>query len=218
MPLGLLTRRPLLAGQVVMLAASGVLVASYFLSSLVLQRLLGLTALATGLVFLPVALATIAGSQLGAQAVGRLGPRPVAAAAFSLAAAGALLLARLPVDASIGIDLLPGLLLVTGGVGACFVVATTTALGHVGQAQAGLTSGLLNTCHELGGSLGVALASAIGAASLSSGPLAGRPPVTGFDRAFLALAALAALSAVATIWLLPGRPPATGRPITPTDR
>lgn len=96
MPLGLLARRPLLAGQLVMLSASGVLVASYFLSSLVLQRLLGHTALATGLVFLPVALATIAGSQLGAQAIGRLGPRPVGAAAFSLATAGALLLARLP--------------------------------------------------------------------------------------------------------------------------
>jgi EmrB/QacA subfamily drug resistance transporter len=217
-PLGLLARRPLLAGQLVMLSASGVLVASYFLSSLVLQRLLGHTALATGLVFLPVALATIAGTQLGAQAISRLGPRPAAAAAFSVAAAGALLLARLPAGASVGVDLLPGLLLATAGVGACFVTATTTALGHVEQAQAGLTSGLLNTCHELGGSLGVALVSATAGASLS-GPLAGRPPVTGFDRAFLALAVLAAASAVATSWLLPaGRPPATDLPVSPTDR
>jgi MFS family permease len=189
------------------------------LSSLVLQRLLGHTALATGLVFLPVALATIAGSQLGAQAIGRLGPRLVGAAAFGLAAAGALLLARLPADASVALDLLPGLLLATAGVGACFVVATTTALGHVGQARAGLTSGLLNTCHELGGSLGVALAAAIGAASLSNGPLAGRSPASGFDRAFLALAVLAALSALGAVWLLPpGLPPASDRPISPTDR
>jgi EmrB/QacA subfamily drug resistance transporter len=217
-PLGLLARRPLLAGQLMMLTASGVLVASYFLSSLVLQRLLGHTALATGLVFLPVALATLAGSQLGAQVVGLLGPRPVAAAAFSLAAVGALLLARLPANASVGVDLLPGLLLATAGVGAGFVTATTTALAHVQQAQAGLTSGLLNTCHELGGSLGVALVSATAGASLS-GPLAGPPPVTGFDRAFLALAVVAAASAVATTWLLPaGRPPATDLPVSPTDR
>jgi len=60
----------------------------------------------------------------------------------------------------------------------------------------------------------VALVSAIAGASLSSGPLAGRPPVTGFDRAFLALSLLAAVSAVATTWLLPaGRPPATDLPV-----
>ena len=117
------------------------------------------------------------------------------------------------------LDLLPGLLLTTAGVGAGIVTATTTALGHVEQARAGLTSGLLNTCHELGGSLGVALVSATAGASLSSGPLAGRPLVTGFDRAFLALAVLAAASAVATTWLLPaGRPPASDRPVSPTDR
>ncbi len=189
-PLELLARRPLLAGQLVMLATSGLLLATYFLASLYLQRLLGHTALDTGLVFLPAALATIAGSHLAAHAVGQLGPRPVAAVGFTLAAAGALLLSRLPADASMLVELLPGLLLATAGLGAGFVVATTTALAHVDQAQAGLTSGLLNTGHELGASLGVAVASTIAAASVTSDPLAGRPPVDGFDRAFLACALL----------------------------
>jgi len=153
-PLGLLARRSLVAGQLVMLSASGLLLATYFLSSLYLQRLLDFTALQTGLVFLPAALVTIAGSHLGARAIGRLGPRPVAAVGFGLAAAGALLLARLPADATVLVDLLPGFLLTTAGVGATFVVAATTAMAHVGQARAGVTSGLLNTGHELGASLG----------------------------------------------------------------
>jgi len=212
-PLGLLARRPLVAGQLVMLAASGLLLATYFLSSLYLQRVLGYTALDTGLVFLPAALLTIAGSHLGARAVGHLGPRPVAAAGFGLAAAGALLLSRLPADASVLVDLLPGLL-ATAGIGAGFVVAATTAMAHVDHDQAGLASGLLNTGHELGASLGVALVSAIAGASVAGGPLAGRPPVSGFDRAFLACAAVAAVAAVAAPWLLPpGRPPATDGPV-----
>ena len=214
-PLGLLARRPLLAGQLVMLASSGLLLATYFLASLYLQRLLGYSALDTGLVFLPAALATIAGSHLAAQAVGHLGPRPVAVVGFTLAAAGAMLLSRLPADASILVDLLPGLLLATAGLGAGFVVATTTAMAHVDQAQAGVTSGLLSTGHELGASLGVAVVSTIAAASLASDPLAGRPPVSGFDRAFLACAVVA----VAAPWLLPpGRPPPPTGPASPTDQ
>jgi EmrB/QacA subfamily drug resistance transporter len=213
-PLRLLTRRPLVAGQLVMLAASGLLIAAFFLPSLYLQRLLGLTALGTGLVFLPVALAIIVGSHLGARAVSQLGPRPVAAAGFTLAAVGTLLLSRLPADGRVLVDLLPGLLLVGAGVGASFVVATTTAMAHVDQAQAGLTSGLLNTCHELGASLGVAFVSAVAGASVASDRLAGPPPVAGFDRAFLACAVVAAVAAVAVPWLLPpGRPPATDRPV-----
>jgi EmrB/QacA subfamily drug resistance transporter len=213
-PLRLLVRGPLVAGQLVMLASSGLLLATYFLASLYLQRLLGYTALATGLVFLPAALATITGSHLGARAVGRLGPRPVAAAGFGLAAAGTLLLSRLPTHASVLVDLLPGLLLTAAGLGAGFVVATTTAMAHVDQAQAGLASGLLNTGHELGASLGVAVVSTIAAASVAASPLAGQPPVGGFDRAFLACALVAAAAAAAAPWLLPhGRPPATDRPV-----
>jgi EmrB/QacA subfamily drug resistance transporter len=152
-PLGLLVRRPLLAGQLVMLATSGLLLATYFLASLYLQRLQGYTALGTGLVFLPAALATIAGSHLAAQAVSHLAPRPIAVIGFTLAAAGTLLLSRLPANASVLVDLLPGLLLATAGLGAGFVVATTTAMAHIDHDQAGLTSGLLNTGHELGASL-----------------------------------------------------------------
>jgi hypothetical protein len=92
------------------------------------------------------------------------------------------------------------------------VVATTTAMAHVDQAQAGVTSGLLSTGHELGASLGVAVVSTIAAASLTSDPLAGRPPVRGFDRAFLTCAVLAAVAAAAGWLLPPGRPPATDRP------
>ncbi len=213
-PLELLARRPLVAGQLVMLAATGLLIASFFLSSLYLQRVLGFTALDTGLVFLPGALLIIAASNLGAHAVSHVGPRPVAAVGLGLAAAGFLLLARLPADASLLVDLLPGLLLATAGLGASLVTATTTAMAHVDQAQAGLTSGLLNTGHELGASLGVALVSAIAGASAAGGPLAGRPPVAGFDRAFLACAVVAAVATVAAPWLLPpGRPPATDRPV-----
>ena len=60
----------------------------------------------------------------------------------------------------------------------------------------------------------MAVVSTIAAASVTRDPVAGRPPVGGFDRAFLACALLAAVAAVAAGWLLPpGRPPASDRPV-----
>jgi hypothetical protein len=93
------------------------------------------------------------------------------------------------------------------------VVATTTAMAHIDHHQAGLTSGLLNTGHELGASLGVAVVSSIAAASITGDSLAGRPPVGGFDRAFLICAVVAAVAAAAAPSLLPPGRPATDRPL-----
>jgi hypothetical protein len=134
-------------------------------------------------------------------------PRPE----FGIAAVGALLLSRLGPDASAAADLLPGFLLAAAGIGAAFVTAATTALSGVRHDQAGLTSGLVNTGHELGSALGVAFVSAVAGASVG-GPAGGAAPVGGFDRAFLASAVVAAVAAVAAAWLLPAGRPSADRP------
>ena len=79
---GLLRRRAVLAGSFLMLAATGLLVGGFFLGSFALQHAHGYSALHTGLVFLPVAVATITGAQAGTQVLarrqrpGRRGHRP----------------------------------------------------------------------------------------------------------------------------------------------
>ena len=209
-----LARRPLLTGTLLMLAASGLLLSSFFLCSLYLQRVLGFSALRTGLVFLPVALAITVGAHLGARAVGRLGPRPVAAAGLALAAVGVGLLSRVPADGQVLVDVLPGFVLAAAGLGATFVTATTTAMANVDPRHAGMTSGLVNTFHELGAALGVAFVSAIAGSSVDGGQAAGAAPVGGFGHAFMAAAVVAALVASLALWLLPrGRLPVTDDPV-----
>jgi EmrB/QacA subfamily drug resistance transporter len=211
--LRLLASRPVAAGYGVMLAASGLLISGFFLNSLLLQRLMGLTALRTGLVFLPVAVATIIGAQAAAHLIGRLGGRPVAAAGFALAAIGMALLAGVPAADDALTDVLPGFTLTAAGLGMAFVTATTTAMGQVDPDQAGVVSGVINTAHELGAALGVALVSAIAGASVELGPAAAQAATTGFGRAFLACAILAGVVAVGASWLLPaGRRPAGDGP------
>src|SRR5215217_182278 len=62
MRLNLLSRRPIAAGAFLMLIAAGVLIADLFLGSQYLQHLRGLSALETGLFFLPPALALMIGA------------------------------------------------------------------------------------------------------------------------------------------------------------
>jgi hypothetical protein len=70
---------------------------------------------------------------------------------------------------------------------------------------------VVNTAHELGAALGVAVASTIAGASVEGGSAV--VSAAGFGDAFLAAAVLAGLAAVAAPWLLPpGRPPATAGP------
>jgi hypothetical protein len=76
------------------------------------------------------------------------------------------------------------------GLGAGFVVATTTALAHVDPHDAGTTSGLVNTGHEIGAGLGIAYVSTLAAPSLS-GTGAG-----GFATAFAGAAVVAAATRV----------------------
>jgi len=132
---------------------------------------------------------------------------------FLFAAAGALLLAQIPSSGNALIYVLPGFALSGLGLGATFVTATTTAMAHVDSRDAGMASGLINTGHELGATLGIAFVSTIAATSLdtiSTGPAS----VAGFSAAFTTAAVVAVIMAAVTGWLIPaGRPPATDNPV-----
>ncbi|MER5209108.1 MFS transporter [Streptomyces sp. NPDC002838] len=211
--LSVLTRRNLVGGSVVMLAASGVLISMFFLCSLYLQHVLGLSALKTGLVFLPVAVVITLAAHLSSQAIGRFGWRPVATTGFVLGAAGSLLLSRVEESGSAWTQVLPGFLVVALGLGAGFVSATTSAMSDLPHEDMGLASGLVNTCHEMGAALGVAVVAAVAGASLETGGDSA-PPVSGFDSAFLACAVISLGAAVAGALLLPrGRPDPSQGPV-----
>lgn len=209
--LAFLARRSLVGGCMLMLAASGVLISAFFLCSLYLQHVLGFTPLRTGLMFLPVALATTVGAHLGSQAVARIGWRPTAGGSMAVAVVGSLLLTGLERDGNAWTQVAPGFALLGFGLGAGFVCAITSAVHGIEHTDAGLGSGLVNTCHELGASLGVAVVAAVAGASLDGGTA---PTIDGFGSAFAACAAIAAVAAMAGLTLLPkGRPDPSDGPV-----
>ncbi|WP_327318671.1 MFS transporter [Streptomyces sp. NBC_01235] len=203
MDLRMFTRRPVLAGAFLMLVATGLLIGFFFLGSVYLQQLRGYSPLATGLVFLPVAVATGIGAHLGSRLVGRIGSRTTAVAGLAVAAAGTVPLAWLPADGSVYAGLLPGLVVATVGIGAVFVTATTTALALVVPDEAGLASGVVNTFHEVGGSIGVAVLSTVAASGIE------HDAADGFTNAFTVSAITAAAGALIALVLVPHTKPQT---------
>ncbi|MEU1724966.1 MFS transporter [Nonomuraea sp. NPDC005692] len=197
-----LARRPVVSGAFVMLVATGLMLGLFFLSSLYLQHVLGYSPLRTGLTFLPVAVAITLGAHLGGRLIGKVGGRPVAVASFLLTAAGAALMTRVSPEAGAFTTLVPGFVLAAVGIGPAFVTATTTTMANVPPGENGVASGVINTFHELGGSIGVAVVSTVAASSLVPGAGAG-----GFTSGLVLCAVVAGVAAVISLGLVPpGRP------------
>jgi EmrB/QacA subfamily drug resistance transporter len=207
--LALLADRTISVPIALLVTASMLLAGMIFLNSLYLQAYAGRSAFETGLLFLPMALAVIAGSQVGVGLIAHAGGRLVAFAGLVVVAVGMAYLTRLPTAGDVLVDVLPGLMVVAFGLGAILVSAQTTAFSRVNDEDAGLVSGLVNTSHEVGFALGVAVLSTIGGASLTAGPGVGGG---GFNAAFTAAAGIAVVAAAAMLHLMPtGRPAPTGR-------
>jgi EmrB/QacA subfamily drug resistance transporter len=197
MRLQTLARRPVVSGTFLMLVATGLLLGLFFLTSLYFQDVLQFSALTTGLLFLPVAVALTLGAQLGAHLLGRVGGRPVAVGGFALVAVGAGWLTQVDPGMSVATSVLPAFLLAALGIGPVFVTATSTTLANVPHDESGVASGVVNTFHELGGSIGVAVVSTIAASSLAG---AG---IDGFANGYLAWALVAGVAALVALALVP---------------
>jgi EmrB/QacA subfamily drug resistance transporter len=193
----------LAAGSVMMLGGTGILAGSFFLNSLYLQGALGWSALHAGLGFLPFVAAIPVGVHVTSHLIGRAGSRALTVGGLMLVAAGALLLALAPDQASYGTDLVPGFVILGLGIGLAFPAISIAAMNDVQSDTAGVASGLMSTAHEVGAALGVAVLSAIGLAGGAAASL-------DYGSAALAAAAAAAGLAVLAATLMPVVRPAAG--------
>ncbi|WP_217913154.1 MFS transporter [Miltoncostaea marina] len=187
-------------GLVLMIAAAGSIFGLFLLSSLYLQNALGMGPLATGLAFVPLALAVGAGAHVAGHVVGRHGVRGPLAAAFLVAAAGMTLLAHVAEDGDYVRDVLPGMLVAGAGLGVAVVAVSIAILTGARDGEAGMMSGITTTGHEIGGTIGIAALSAVAAAG---GAVAGPGTAAGIALAFVAAAIIAIVAGVVALFVLP---------------
>jgi EmrB/QacA subfamily drug resistance transporter len=193
--------RSLVSSAAVVLGITGILVGVFFLNSLYLQHVLDASALETGLGFLPLALSIGGTAHVASSLLPRVGSRALVVGGLVLVAAGALVLAAAPDDASYLLHLLPGFLVVGVGMGLVFPGVTVTALSEVPEAEAGLASGFIATSHELGAALGVAVLAAIAA---TAGDITTATGIAaGYQDGFVAAAGIAVALGVIAGWTIP---------------
>jgi MFS family permease len=207
-PLRLFRSRTLVGANAVMLLVGAVAVGVPFVLTLYAQQVLGYSALEFGVGSVVLAVGAAVGAIVGQTAVGRVGFRAVAVAGMALMSAGSLLLTQVSVGGSYLGDIFVGLLVFGPGVGLAFVTATVAALAGVAEQESGLASGLSNTALQIGGALGVAIATTV-AVSTSGRYLAGNqganPLVVlneGFQSAFVACVVLAGIGLALALLLL----------------
>jgi EmrB/QacA subfamily drug resistance transporter len=187
-------------GLFLMLAAAGSIFGVFLLISLYLQYVLGMGPLATGLAFVPLALAAGLGAHAAGHIVGKHGVRGPLAGAFLVSAAGMALLARVGENGSYVRDVLPGMLIAGAALGVASVSVSVAILTGAREQESGMISGLNSTGHEIGGTLGIAIFATIAA---GSGALAGPHAASGIAHAFMAAALLASVGSVVALAVLP---------------
>ena len=214
--------RSLAVANVTLLLVAGGLFALFFFATLYVQQILGFTPIEAGLAFLPVTVGIGAGAGTAQVLVKKIGVRANAILGMLVAAAGLFLLSRIPVDGSYVSDLLPGLLLMSFGMGNTFVPITLIATTNVDEHDAGLASGLFNTSQQVGGALGLAVLSTLAAdKTVSYLQGLGHQPgpqdraaglVEGFQVAFTSAAILVTVGAILLAVLLRSRDVANVNP------
>jgi EmrB/QacA subfamily drug resistance transporter len=199
--------KPLRTANTVVLLFSAALFPMWFVGSLYLQQVLGLSPLHTGLIFLPMTLTIMLVASRAGRLVSQFGVRPVLGGGLIMLTGGLLLFTRVGTSGSpIVYVVIPGVL-TAAGIAMSIVPSTIAATQGAKEGQAGLASGLVNTSRQVGGGLGLALLITFATQRtthlIGSGEQVAPALTHGFRLAYLIGAGLAATAALITFTALP---------------
>jgi hypothetical protein len=208
MPFRIFRIRSVLAANVVGFLLGAVIFANFLVLTLYVQQVLHWSALKTGVTFLATAGTTVIWAGVAQALTTRFGPRPVIVTGLLVLASSMLWYTQLSVHGHFWPNLLPPYLIFALGLAFSFVPVTIAALSQVEAHDAGLASGLINTNQQVGGAIGVAVASTIFVSSAKSLLKTGHTPAealtSGYQNAFWALIGLAVLGAILAFVMLRG--------------
>jgi MFS family permease len=190
---------------------------SFFLISLYLQNTLHLSALDTGLAFLPQPVLVGACSMtITPRLMNRIGAKRTLLPGLVIAAVGLALLARLPLHGRYLPDVLPGLALLGLGSALSFLPLVSLSMRDVPPQDFGAASGMINVSQQVGGAIGLAVLATLTATRtrelVASGRSAVSAAIGGDHLAFLVSALTVGASFVLSAIVLhanaPSAPPA----------
>jgi EmrB/QacA subfamily drug resistance transporter len=219
LPVRLLRSRDRVGANLIMLAVGTAIFGVFFFVTLFVQDVWGYSALKTGVAFLPVTATMLAASLTAAALVQRIGARPLLLAGGVAATGGLYWLSRITEHSTYAGGLLGPGLVIGAAFGLLVVPLTLVGLARVPDEDSGAAASLLNAGRQVGGSLGLAVLGTVAwtvvadssrahAAAARAGTRVSaawqaaayrQALAAGFDRAFVAGAAIAVLILVVAI-------------------
>ena len=195
-PLSIFRLRTLAGANAAGLLLGGSFFAFIFVGTLYMQQVLHYSALQTGVAWLAASLTSIALAGVSQTLVTRGGAKFVMAIGMTLIGAGVLWATQVPVHGHFVGNLLGPFMVAGAGTAFAFIPISIAALAGVSEDRAGLASGLLNTSQQLGGAIGIAIASSVAASHTQAhaGHAAPAALTGGFQSAFWVLGAIALLA------------------------
>ncbi len=161
MPFSIFRIRTVAGANVCSALLGAVTFSNFFILTLYVQNVLHYSALKAGVTFVATAGSAVLFAGLAQWLVTKIGVKPVLLVGFVAFAFGMAWYTQIPAHGSFFSDLFPGYLLVGFALPFTFIPVSIAALAGVEAQEAGLASGLLNTTQQVGGAVGVAVASSI---------------------------------------------------------
>jgi EmrB/QacA subfamily drug resistance transporter len=182
------------AALTVMLLAGAVVGGYVYFVSLYLQRVLGFSAIQTGLALIPSTVTVMLTSVfLARRLLARFPAKVLLLAGLLFFGAGQVWLWRITAGGSYQVNVLGGLLLTAFGIGLIFPIASVKATAGVPPDQRGLAGGLFATAQQVGQAIGLAVLATVAAARTAA---AHGSLVSGYQTAYLTSAAIVAAAIV----------------------
>jgi len=197
-PLSIFRQRTLTGANLAGLLLGASFFAFIFVGTLYMQEVLHYSALQTGFAWLAASVTSVALAGLSQYLVTRGGAKIVMAIGMTLIAGGILWATQVSVHGHFVGNLLGPFMVAGAGTAFAFIPISVAALAGSDQDRAGLASGLLNTSQQIGGALGIAIASSVAAshtqALLHAGAHAPAALTGGFQHALWLLGGIALLA------------------------
>jgi Na+/melibiose symporter-like transporter len=172
MPLRLFANRQRSGAYVVRMLYLGAMIGFFFFATQYFQDVLGWTALKAGLRFLPMTAVNFAVATRVPYLSRRLGNPSLLTAGVATTLLGMALLSRVSPDNIYVLGVALPMVLIGAGQGMAFAPLTSFGIYGVAQNDAGAASGVLNTAHQLGTALGLAVLVSITATVDGTSPAA----------------------------------------------
>lgn len=165
MPLRLFASAQRSGAVVARMLFAGTMIAFFFFTTQYFQGIYHWSPLQAGLGFLPMSLIQFGSSLLVPRLTRRFGSAPLLVTGLVLVTGGMVWLTQLSDSTTFMIGFFGPLILLGLGQGIAFGPMTAVGIAGVNAEDAGAASGLVNTAHQLGSTLGIAILTAVAAGS-----------------------------------------------------